>query len=142
MILYKEFENTYSKEVAGLLKQLGYDITPEELPRRINSIKENNLGIVFIALKEESVVGCIHTMLVTRLAEGKCGEVVSLVVDESIRGFGVGKGLLNKSIDWLKTKEIGKVRIRCNAIRTDAHKFYLHLGYTEKKQQKVFEKNI
>lgn len=142
MILYKEFENTYSKEVAGLLKQLGYDITPEELPRRIDGIKENNLGIVFIALKEESVVGCIHTMLVTRLAEGKCGEVVSLVVDESVRGLGIGKGLLDKSISWLKASGVDKVRIRCNTIRAEAHKFYLHLGYTEKKQQKVFEKTI
>jgi GNAT superfamily N-acetyltransferase len=141
MIVCKEFEDKYALEVSGLLEQLGYFVSKEELPKRIENIKKNN-GIVFIALEEEKIAGCIHTMVVYRLAEGTCGEIVSLVVDESMRGKGAGKFLLDQSINWLKERGQTKVRIRCNTIREEAHKFYSHLGYTEKKSQKVFEKNI
>lgn len=142
MILTKKFENIYSEQVSGLLNQVGYNVDKDELPDRIQKIRENDKGTVFLAVAEEKVVGCIHTMIVPRLAEGTCGEVVSLVVDESMRGKGIGKLLLDKSINWLKSRGQTKVRIRCNTIREEAHKFYSHLGYTEKKSQKVFEKNI
>lgn len=142
MIVCREFEDKYAERVSRLLNQLGYSVNSDELPNRIENIRENGKGTVFLALEEEKVVGCIHTMVVSRLAEGTCGEVVSLVVDESARGKGIGKLLLDESISWLKTRGQTKVRIRCNTIREEAHKFYLHLGYTEKKSQKVFEKNI
>ncbi len=140
MIVCKEFEAKYAEQVSRLLNQLGYNVSSDELPTRTESIRENNKGTVFLAIEEEKVLGCIHTMVVSRLAEGTCGEVVSLVVDEYMRGKGIGKFLLEKSINWLKERGQTKVRIRCNAIRDEAHKFYSHLGYTEKKSQKVFEK--
>ena len=142
MIVCKEFEEKYVEQVSSLLSQLGYNVNVDELPNRIKSIRENNKGTVLLAIEEEKVVGCIHIMIVSRLAEGTCGEVVSLVVDESMRGKGIGKFLLEESIKWLKERGQTKVRIRCNSIREEAHKFYSHLGYTEKKSQKVFEKNI
>jgi len=142
MIVCKEFEDKYAKQVTRLLNQLGYNVGSDELPNRIESIRENDKGIVFLAIEEEKIVGCTHTMVVSRLAEGTCGEVVSLVVDESMRGKGIGKFLLKESTNWLKERGQTKVRIRCNSIREEAHKFYSHLGYTEKKSQKVFEKNI
>jgi GNAT superfamily N-acetyltransferase len=142
MIVCKEFETKYAEQVSSLLNQLGYHIASDELPDRIYSIRENGRGTVFLALEEEKVLGCIHTMIVSRLAEGTCGEVVSLVVDEFARGKGIGRFLLDESINWLRARKQTKVRIRCNTIREEAHKFYSHLGYTEKKSQKVFEKNI
>lgn len=142
MIICKEFEDKYAEQVSHLLNQLGYNVGSDELPYRIENIRENDKGVVFLVLEEEKVIGCIHTMIVSRLAEGTCGEVVSLVVDESTRGKGTGKLLLDESINWLKMRGQTKVRIRCNTTREEAHKFYSHLGYTEKKSQKVFEKNI
>ncbi|MBI3125939.1 MAG: GNAT family N-acetyltransferase [Ignavibacteriales bacterium] len=142
MIVCRECEDKYAEQVSQLLGQLGYNVGSDELPNRVENIRENDKGVVFLALEEEKVLGCIHTMVVSRLAEGTCGEVVSLVVDESARGKGIGKFLLGESINWLKERGQTKVRIRCNAIRDEAHKFYSHLGYTEKKSQKVFEKNI
>ncbi|MDP3583479.1 MAG: GNAT family N-acetyltransferase [Ignavibacteria bacterium] len=142
MIVCQEFEEKYVEQVSSLLSQLGYNVNVDELPDRIKSIRENNKGTVLLAIEEEKVLGCIHTMVVSRLAEGTCGEVVSLVVDESMRGKGIGKFLLEESIKWLKERGQTKVRIRCNSIREEAHKFYTYLGYIEKKSQKVFEKNI
>ncbi len=142
MIYYKIFSEEYSDQVSELLSQLGYNVSKVELPYRISKICEDKKGLVFLAFKSDKVVGCVHTMIVARLAEGICGEIVSLVVDKSVRNEGIGKGLINQSIQWLKQNGISKLRVRCNSIRNDAHKFYNHLGFTEKKSQKVFEKLI
>lgn len=141
MIICKVFEEKYALEVSELLKQLGYSVSKEGLPKRIASIKENK-GVVLLAFVEDKLAGCIHAMIVPLLAEGTCGEVVSLVVDESMRGKGIGKYLLEQSIVWFKINGQSKVRIRCNSKREEANKFYSHLGYTEMKSQKVYEKNI
>jgi N-acetylglutamate synthase-like GNAT family acetyltransferase len=140
VIIYKKFEPEYSQQVSNLLAQLGYNASEKELPDRIKKISENEKGIVFIALENERVVGCVHTMIITRLAEGSCGEIVSLVVDESVRGKGIGKHLIEESVAWLEARRIIKLRVRCNTVREEAHKFYNHLGFAERKSQKVFEK--
>lgn len=142
MIVCKEFEEKYSEQVVVLLGQLGYKVPEIELPKRVEKIREHNKGVLLIAIKDDRVVGCVHTMIVTRLAEGTCGEIVSLVTDESVRGQGIGKQLIEESIRWLKEREQIRLRVRCNSIREEAHKFYNHLGFIEKKSQKVFEKNI
>ena len=67
---------------------------------------------------------------------------MSLVVDESYRGKGIGKKLIDTAADWLKQKGEKTLRIRCNVIRDETHKFYEHLGFIEKKKQKIFEKSI
>lgn len=86
MIAYKVFEENYSQQVSELLQQLGYNVNKKELPDRIEKICDNDKGIVFVAVLDNKIVGCVHTTIVTRLAEGTGGEIVSLVVDESIRG--------------------------------------------------------
>ncbi len=87
----------------------------------------------------ENVIGCVCVIIDTRLAEGVCAEIVSLVVDKSVRGKGVGKSLVIKAEEWAG-KYIGKVRIRANETRKDAHLFYESLGYSYIKSQKIFSK--
>jgi GNAT superfamily N-acetyltransferase len=62
-----------------------------------------------------------------------------LVIDENYRKQGIGKLLVNKAREWAKEKHIDKLRVRCNRKRTEAHLFYIALGFVEIKEQKVFE---
>jgi len=64
------------------------------------------------------------------------------VIDENYRKQGIGKLLVNKAREWTKEKHIDKLRVRCNRNRTEAHQFYHALGFTELKEQKVFEATI
>jgi GNAT superfamily N-acetyltransferase len=61
------------------------------------------------------------------------------VVDENFRRLGIGAMLINVAKAWAKEKNLPLLRLRCNTIRLEAHVFYAMLGFTEKKQQKVFE---
>ena len=54
-----------------------------------------------------------------------------------MHGKGIGKGLVNTAVAYLKTKKLNRIRVRCNSLRDEAHKFYEHIGFVENKFQKV-----
>ena len=87
------------------------------------------------------VYGCICAIFDIRLAAGINGEIVSLVVDSSARGMGVGKGLVAKAESWLRQRT-NRLRVRANSVRSEAHSFYESLGYSLSKTQSVFTKNV
>ena len=60
--------------------------------------------------------------LIAYLAEGKVGEIVSLVVKPPARGTGIGKGLLQKATEWLQTRGCAQIRVRANENRAEAQR--------------------
>jgi N-acetylglutamate synthase-like GNAT family acetyltransferase len=143
MITYRTVKIEDFDQLIILLKQLGYLSTSNNLSERIEEIKKDNRGCVFVAVDVNGIIiGCVHALIDIRLAGGTFGEIVSLVVDDRMHGQGIGKGLIDTATEYLRTKGLKRIRVRCNSIREDAHKFYEHLGFVEKKSQKIFEKNI
>jgi GNAT superfamily N-acetyltransferase len=69
--------------------------------------------------------------------EGSLGRIVALVVDDSRRGAGIGRGLVAAA-------ETEALRMGCDAMevtssrhRTGAHAFYRALGYQDKCDRKA-----
>lgn len=122
------------------MEQLGYSVGDAEIQEVIDAIRKGS-GEVFVAESGDNVVGCIDAIIDVRLAEGKVGEIASLVVLADCRGRGVGKALLECAEDWLGDR-VETIRIRANAKRDDAHEFYATVGYTHVKEQKVFIKDL
>lgn len=120
--------------------ELGYVVEKSELENNISEIEKRG-GALFVAEVENLVIGCVCAVLDIRLAEGVYGEIVSLVVLEKYRGYGVGKRLVLTSEKWITTRA-NKIRVRANAVRDSAHAFYSSLGYQETKQQKIFIKYV
>ena len=123
-----------------LLKELGYSVSEPVLRSRIEAIRGQN-GEVFVKEHHGKVVGCINAIIDVRLAEGICGELVSLVVSENYRGRGAAKELIGYAEEWL-SQRCTVIRVRANSIRQQAHKIYEKLGYSEIKSQKIFVKYI
>ena len=128
-----------AEDITGLSKQLGYSLSADDTLQNLKTIHENKNEIVLVAANEEKVVGWIHAFLATRVESGSFCEIGGLVTDGRYRRMGIGKLLIEHIKSWCMTKGIPVVRVRCNMKRTEAHKFYSGLGFTENKQQKVFE---
>ena len=136
----RKYHDSDLRDLVDLMAQLGYQHTEQSLRENIGAVRESG-GEIFVADSRGKVYGCICAIFDIRLAAGTNGEIVSLVVDRSARGMGVGKGLVAKAESWLKQKT-NRLRVRANSVRTEAHDFYKSLGYSFSKTQSVFTKNV
>ncbi len=57
------------------------------------------------------------------------GMVCDVLVDEDVRGFGIGGALLQHAIDWLKSKGIRDIYLESGRNNVDAHKFFEKRGF-------------
>ncbi len=139
-IQYRKYEKSDHFRLQYLMKELGYGIEKDELEQNIDEIIRRG-GQIIIADENQSVIGSVCVIIDVRLAEGIYAEIVSLVVDSTVRGRGVGKGLVKRAEEWAG-EHVTNVRVRANEIRNDAHLFYESLGYDFVKKQKVFRKKV
>ena len=124
--------------IAALLQQLGYARSAGDIAPIIAATQGD--GIVLVAVDEGGqVVGCLQALVDTRLAEGQRGEITSLVVAAEVRSQGIGAELVAAVTQWLQSRGIGRLRVRCNTVRERAHQFCEKHGFELTKTQKVFD---
>ena len=141
MITTREVTAEDAAIVTALSQQLGYTISVEQTRQNINALLQSQHHAVFVAV-DEKVIGWIGVSYGVSVESPPLCEIHGLVIDEQYRNKGIGKLLIEKAKQWSRERGIGKLRLRCNVKRTATHKFYEHLGFSEIKQQKVFEINI
>ena len=128
--------------VANLTTQLGYPSTDVEISRRFQSIGERSDTRLFVAEDNRRVVGWIHVQAANLLECDARAEIWGLVVDQSTRGSGVGRRLVEAAEEWARSRGLNSIALRSNQRRTDAQAFYQHLGYTITKTQNAFRKQL
>ena len=128
--------------VAALTTQLGYPANEDAIRRRIDLIKDRPDACLFVAVRGETVVGWLHVQATSSLENDARAEIWGLVVGERARGMGVGRRLVEAAEEWAVMRGLSVMALRSNQVRTDAHKFYEHLGYRVAKTQSAFRKNL
>ena len=131
-----------SKAITELSNQLGYKTQNSNIKNRLKNILKNTDNCVYIAIKNETVIGWIHGFYSLRIESGFFVEIGGLIVDGNFRKQGVGKKLVDKIIEWSKSKNCSKIRVRCNVIRKESHLFYKNIGFNINKEQTIFDKLI
>ena len=130
---------TDAETVNALTKQLGYNISAEQTKNNIEAILSNKYCEAFVAIFNNEVAGWITATSVVTLESPPFCEVRGLVVDEQLRNKKIGKKLIEKVMEWSRSKNAERLVVKCNMIRKETHAFYRHLRFAEKKEQKVFE---
>ena len=126
--------------LAALSTQLGYPAKPEEAAKRLAALGPGNA--VLVAEEVGAVVGWIHVCGVQFFQSPPFAEVGGLVVDEASRGRGVGKLLVEAAARWAAEQGYGKLRVRSNVVREDAHRFYEREGFRQVKTQVVLDRRL
>ena len=127
--------------VSRLMSQLGYDISPGDAAARLPRILSRPDHRFFVA-DAGAIVGWIHASLSEHIDAETCVLIEGLVVDRQQRGRGIGKQLLGHVEEWARASGCALVRLRSTDARTEAHKFYEHLGYRRIKTQLSFAKAV
>lgn len=141
-ILIRIAEINDSEFITELSNQLGYESQNVDIQNRLKQILANIDNCVYVAIENGKIVGWIHGFFSYRIESEFFVEIGGLVVDKNYRKNGIGKKLVDKVIEWSKSKNCEKVRVRCNVIRKESHKFYENIGFEMNKEQKIFNKQV
>lgn len=128
-----------SKAINRLSAQLGYGVISDDVAReRFGQVLDAGNDKVWVCEEGGQVIGWIHAFKALRGAFGPFIEIGGLVVELSCRKRGAGRGLVEEAKQWADEQQLS-FRVRCNALRSDAHLFYQALGFIKSKEQHVFD---
>ena len=129
--------------LARLSTALGYPSTTEQMVERLRPILDQPEHAVFVAETAGSgVIGYIQIVVKRCVESDTVAEIAGLVVEEGVRGGGIGGALVAAAERWAAERGLGAVVVRSRVHRTRAHQFYERLDYRHLKDQKVFRKTL
>jgi GNAT superfamily N-acetyltransferase len=132
-----------AEAAAELSGQLGYKASTETMRSRIEKLHCNGKSqAAFVACLGGVVVAWIEIAIVQHLQSEPHTVVGGLVVRDDARSRGIGSRLLAEAEEWSRKQGILVVRVRSQAARQDAHRFYLREGHRQVKTSAVFEKTV
>jgi GNAT superfamily N-acetyltransferase len=125
----RDARSTDSVALSRLIAQLGYAAAEDEVAERL-ALMEAEGRVVLAAELDGEVVGCLSTSVMRVLHRpAPVGRISMMVVDEALRGRGIGAELVRAAERALKARGCYMVEVTSHVRRTDAHRFYERLGY-------------
>jgi GNAT superfamily N-acetyltransferase len=116
--------------IAGLLEQLGYPSTSEEVAARLLRLSDFGSAIVHVAEVRGQPVGVITCHVFPSIhATNPTAWLTTLVVDTHFSGQGVGTALTTSVEEWARNRGASRIVVTSGNHREAAHAFYEHLGY-------------
>ena len=113
--------------INGLLPQLSKSSQPMNMERLSELVKSDNT-FLFVASKEGQVLGML-SLVVLKIPTGNKAWVEDVVVDQSARGKGLGKSLMNHALEDAKKRGVKSIDLTSRPSRESANKLYQNLGY-------------
>lgn len=114
--------------IAALLASLGYEVAEADVRKRMAALRKGGEPVLVAA--GEAVVGALSWHVTPVLHRPRpVGRITMLVVDEKMRGGGIGALLVAEAEARLKARGCGLVEVTSNRKRLRAHAFYERLGF-------------
>ena len=121
-----------ASEISRLMGQLGYTASPDLVARKIGLFDGSKDDAVFVAELGGALVGCLgaHAFELFH-AEGRFGRITAVVVDENVRGAGVGRTLVESAVAFFREAGCIRAEVTSGDHRAGAHAFYKSVGFRE-----------
>lgn len=119
-------------QVFGLLKQLWPDKEPDypATKKMFDHNLQSSFQFYIVALSGPQIIGfCSLTVKHNLWCQGLLGNVDEMIVEESYRGQGIGKKLLDRITEIAITQNCRQLELESSFHRTKAHEFYKEAGF-------------
>jgi len=117
--------------VAVLVTQLGYPSDVSQVLARMRRVQDDPDIRMLVAENDAGIVGMIGIMVFPAFhRDGLHGYVTAMVVDQTVRGGGIGAALLQAGEAWFAERGVKRVNLTTALHREEAHVFYEKNGYT------------
>jgi GNAT superfamily N-acetyltransferase len=118
----------------GVLFTLEADFRPDPKAQRrglLRMLEDRERRLVLVAEVLGALVGMVTVQLVVSTAEGgDAGLLEDLVVDESVRGKGLGCELLHRAEAWAFERGATRLQLLADRENAPALRFYARLRYS------------
>lgn len=135
-----EHIKTYSDELLDVLNKLMKQLS-SSIPLLTNSYLSSVLSVpsfsLFVAKDDSNNIVGAGSLIVFEMLSGKRGVFEDVVIDESERGKGIGKMLLNEMIHKAREKNVKYIDLTSRPKREAANNLYQSLGF-EKRETNVY----
>jgi len=106
-----------------------------------NYMQDDDKKILVAQDNDSKIIGMISMVFLPRLNQNTLEMYVpELIVLQNYRSKGIGKKLINSSIEFGKEKKCHRIRLESGNQRIESHKFYKHLGFEN--SSVFFTKNL
>ena len=126
----QEANEELREAIERLLPQLNEARTPPTLEQLSQTVREQT---VFVARDEESgqIIGTL-TLVLYRVASGLKGRIEDVIVDEAVRGQGVGEALAREGMARASDARVLMLELTSMPYRETANRLYKRLGFVRK----------
>ena len=114
--------------LARLAAELGYPAHPDQIVARLAALRETQ-SAVWVAVTEDDVVGFVQATVQCSMLLDRVAEIEALVVEDGLRGQGIGRRLAASAENWASLQGCRTMRVRPNIVRQGAYVFYGKIGY-------------
>jgi GNAT superfamily N-acetyltransferase len=126
----RDAEERDAPAIASLCGQLGYPMPAEAVVTRMDRLRDGGQARVVVATIGDEAVGLATVHIRHTINhESPIGQLTLLVVDERVRGQGVGRILVTESEAWARARGCKRFVVTTALRRTEAHAFYERLGF-------------
>ena len=121
-----EVSDDLVRAFARLIPQLS--TSPPPASEELQAIVDNEHSVLFVARDGDTVVGSL-TLACYRIPTGFKAWIEDVVVDESVRGQGVGEALNRAALDEARRRGAKNVSLTSRSTREAANRLYQRLGF-------------
>lgn len=118
-----------SEALAGLLVELGYQATPDEVAERLQRLARAGEPVL-LARQGDETLGCLTWHVTPNIHRPwPVGRITMMVVAERSRRHGIGRALVQAAEERMAQRGCGLIEVTSNVKLRAAHAFYERMGF-------------
>ena len=124
----------YSESLRKRLEELQNQLTPQPSllsEQTLRTVLDDSASHLYLLEEEGRVVGML-TLGIYHSPTGSKAWIEDVVVDDSVRGLGYGKALVEHAILEAKMAGVKQLMLTSNPLRVAANRLYQQLGFDRK----------
>ncbi|HLA86424.1 MAG TPA: GNAT family N-acetyltransferase [Anaerolineales bacterium] len=122
-------------ELYGAFQRLVPQLTDNNPPPSLDNLAallQDTASTLIVARHENGKIVGALTLAVYRVPTGIRSVIEDVIVDVSVRGEGIGEGLMRRAIELAREKGANNISLTSNPMREAANKLYLRVGFTKR----------
>ena len=123
------------EELYNAFQRLVPQLTNNNPPPSLNDLAalvRDSSSTLMVARKDSGEIVGALTLTVYRVPTGIRSIIEDVIVDNSVRGQGVGEALMKYAIDLARGKGASNISLTCNPLRESANRLYQRMGFKKR----------